>query len=346
MSTEPVDDQFAFVQDEPPRLTAGRKRSRASVLVRIWVALLFVTLDLAILACILHLLRIVAIPGLPPMGAETGVAQTNDQAPQARPWSANIAPAVVSKAVRPRRQASSSGTKTAHAPAPKANDPPAANDLTAEEVLESEGLKKVDAGYVFNDEADLQKRLEKSRALFKQTKAAFDQLKEAARDFNMLNRAIGTRDAERTDLEAAIAGQQEFVNRMPRVTNLDKAAHEEANGALSVARARLTELRRQLEHGRRELPGVTQRKNQALRAYKGKESEFLSDARLLQRTFESRIEEYSTLTSDPKIKKALETVGRASGKSFQLSPSKELRSGLDELKNCVKTVENTEVPEM
>ncbi len=345
MSADPVNDQFAFIKEDPPPLLSPVK-SRRSSMRRFWIAFVFISLDLAILGCMLHLLRIVAIPGLPPMGAGTPDAETIAEVAEPTVRTATAVTPAVTKVARPRTIAPATAPNTVRPAEKKPANSAAVEEERPEVVLENEGLKRAGAGYVFGDEEELQKRLEKSRGLFKQTKAAFDQLKQAMRDFNVINNAFQTLDAERTELEAEIAGQQEFVNGLPRVTNVDRANYDDANGRLSVAKARLTEMRRQLDHGRRELPGVTQKKNQALRAYKSKESEFLADGRRLERAFNSRIEEYTSLAKDPKIKKSLEAIGPVSGNSLKLDPSPALLLGRDELKKALKTVESTAVPEM
>jgi hypothetical protein len=344
MSTDPMGDQFAFIQDDTPRLRARPTSRQSSYLRRFFIASLFILFDLAILACMLHLLRIVAIPGLPRMQEDTAVNATNPPPAGAAAQSGTQESTPVTKLIRAREIARASGSNMVRPGQDDSRESAADAEFSPEETLENEGLKKVGARYVFSDEEDLQKRLDKARALFKQAKEAFEHLKRAAYDFNVLNNAVQTNDVERTELEAAIAGQQEFVNRLPRVTNVERAAYDEANGSLSLLRARLTEVRRQLDHGRRELIGVTRQKNQAVQTYKSKQSEFLMEARRLESAFDKRIEDYRSLTNDPKIKKSLEAVGRAGGKSLQLSPSKDLSSSREELKKAVKIVESAEVP--
>jgi hypothetical protein len=345
MSTDPLNDQFDFVQEESPRLRGRPNSRRSSMVRRFCIGFAFITLDLAILACILHLLRVVAIPGLPAKDDSTpGSARTSSAAERAD-RSGKSGPSEVAKLVRYHEILTRSGWKKAGPAEESAADSNDAQVLQPDDVLESEGLKKVRDGYVFSDEEDLQKRLENARATYKQVKAAFEHLKKAAYDFQALSGAIQSRDAERTELDAAIAGQQEFVNRLPRVTNLERAAYDEANGSLSMMRARLIEVKRQLDHGNRELRRVTQQRDEALRVYKTKQSDFLGDGQRLERALDSRIKGYHSLAIDPKIKNSLEAIRRASGKSLKFSPSKELLTGRDELKKALKTVESAEVPQ-
>lgn len=345
MSTDPVNDQFAFVREEPPPLLVASKSRRSSPWRRRWIAVVFISLDVAILACALHLLRVVAIPGLPAMDAEPPAAETKSEAAEPTVRTASTVTPAVRKPMRPRDVTPPASPKTAESGEKKPAESAAAEETPPEAVLEGEGLKRAGDGYLLSDEQDWQKRLERSRVLFKQTHEAFVRLRDAARDFTVLAKRVQNLKAQRVQLKAAIDRQQEFVRGLPRTTNVDKAYYDEQNGLLADWKSDWTEVDRLVGLNELELPGVAQTKNQAYRAYKSKESEFLSDARRLERTFDSRIEEYASLAKDPKIKKSIEAVGQKSGKNLKLSPSQELLSGRDGLKKSLKTVESTEVPE-
>jgi hypothetical protein len=345
MATDPVDNPFAFIQEEAPGSLAGRRPRRSSVYRRIGIGFAFISVDLAIIACVLHLLGVIAVPGLPAMDNGRPNAATKTLAPERPTRSAVGSSPVVAKLVASRKMVHENRPQLADATEPGASGLPALREPSAEEVLEGEGLKKSGTGYVFSDDEDLQKRIAKAVILFKEAKAAFEHLKPAAHGFQGLTDAVASREAERIDLEAAIARQQEYVNGLPRVANVEKAAHDEANGALMVMRARLTEVRRQLDHGRWELPGMTQQRDAVVRIYKSKRAEFLSEGRRLERAIDSRIEDYQSLAKHIKIQQALETVSRTSGKNLALRPSQELLKHRDELKKALKIVESASAPQ-
>jgi hypothetical protein len=351
MSTNPVNDPFAFVQDGPPPLLAAPRPRRSSTLRRLWIGIAFISLDLAILACVLHLLRIVAIPGLPAMDEATRPDEAGAPAARKVAGRKQAGSSLIAKVVRSRGpdpvnapKVVAAAKESAAAAAPLEEIP--SEKLSPEEVLEREGLKKAGAAYVFSDEQDLLKGLEKSRLSFKQAEAAFGQLKQAVRAFDEVNGDVQSGEAVETDLKANVGRQQELVNGLPRVTNVDKEIYYVENNRLSVLKSNLIDVRQKLEHRRRELPAVRHRSSQAIRGFRSRQTRFLSEARQLERAFDSRIEEYSSLAKEPKIKQSLAAISRASGQSLELRPSAELLKGREELKKQIETVENTAVPQM
>jgi len=348
MSTDPVNEPFAFVQDEAPRLLPARGPRRPSSFRRLWIGFVFISLDVGILACTLHVLRIVAIPGLPPMD-EVKPAAAPATAPAETKSPAPVAGSIVAaKRGRPAGYASTEKTapKMRHPAAEDAGDAPLAKDLSPEEVLESEGLERSGAGYALGDESDLQKSLEKTRALLAQVKAAYKQLGPVMVQFNRLNGSLELLENHRINLEAGIANQQAFVNTLPRDgNNLIRADFQQANGELTALKAELTETNRRLNLGKKELHDARRQKDDALRVFRSKRSDYLREGARLQRAYDSLIEDYDSLAKDAKVRKSLESLGRASGTSLKVSPSKGLLQGRDELNKTLKSVEGVDVPD-
>jgi hypothetical protein len=346
MSTDPAHDPFAFVRDEAPRLMPRRGARRTSAFRRFWIAFAFISFDLGILACVLHLLQVVAIPGLPPMNEVKPPAATTNRAGERNSPGAAAGAMTLAKGGRPTGSTERNTTKPRGPTADDSAYAPLDKELSPEEVLQSAGLTKSGSRYVIRDESDLQKSLQETRPLLAQLKAGYKQLGNVLYQFNQLDRTVNELDSQRINLDSAVARQQEFVNRLPRVNNsLEQAAHEEANAVLVTLKGQLAETIRQLELGKRQVPVAREQKDEALRVFRSKRSTYLREGARLQRAFESLIEEYESLANDGKLKKSLDAIGRASGASFKVSPSQELLQGRDELKKALKSVESVDVPD-
>jgi hypothetical protein len=277
----------------------------------------------------LHITDYVRIPGLPTFPGPTKTATTIDPTPPASPRLDRpaIVPGSTARAKPAPARRTPVSDPSAAKPAPAVADSQSLPPPTPGEVLEGHGLKRVGDIYVLEAEADILQNLREIDKQFAELKVAYrrkDAVEKRLEDIEELR-------FEKFHWETDLKNHEAAMAAMPRTGN------NEIIDAFQAAKNRQTEMKFEIHERDREI-GVTKREidiaggNGLVREFDNKRERFRRATGNLRSRFDRMISRYEAIKKDDAAIKAVGSIAKKSGRRVELGPTKELITGLDQLK--------------
>ena len=204
-----------------------------------------------------------------------------------------------------------------------------------EEKLATRGLARSGAYFVVASEAEILEKFQKIKPLIAGLAQPFNAFAVALRNEWLLADA----EAYYTDIKERVDAAYDFVSKMPngsRASSQDKQEYQTAQMALNELVQERDDSSKVVDAMRtQQVPAV--RKEELIKAFNAKWSEFRKAADELMPLIDKALGEYRKLHGDSTVRDALATLSRSTKAAAILGPSKNLQNSIDTIKNARRT---------